>query len=300
MALQGRTPRRYGTRAGPTVGVTKEALMNYPTGEALLAAIRGTAPKVGHAALWWLGQHSFVLRLGTATVYIDPYLTENPRRRVRPLLAAAAVTNADIIVGTHDHSDHIDRPVWPILAQASPNAVFVVPELLRAKLTADLGLPAARVRGLDDGRVLDLCGLRLHGLPAAHELLEPDPATGGYRFLGVVIEAGGCAVYHSGDTCIYEGMQERLRAFQLAAALLPINGRDAERLARNCIGNMTFQEAADLAGAIRPGMTVCAHFDMFMGNLEDPRKFADYMRVKYPALTAVVPEYGTRIDVPPR
>ena len=274
--------------------------MGYPTGEALLAAIRGTVPQAGHAALWWLGQHSFVVRLGSATVYIDPYLTDNPRRRLRPLLAAAAVTNADIIIGTHDHSDHIDRPIWPTLAQASPNALFVVPELLRTTLVAELGLPAARVRGLDAGGVLDLCGLRLHGLPAAHELLDPDPATGGYRFLGVVLEAGGCTVYHSGDSCIYEGMQERLRAFRLAAALLPINGRDAERLARNCMGNMTFQEAADLAGAIRPGVTVCAHFDMFMGNMEDPRKFADYMRIKYPDLTAVIPEHGICLDVPPR
>jgi L-ascorbate 6-phosphate lactonase len=274
--------------------------MYYPTGEALLAEIRNATPKAGHAALWWLGQHSFVLRLGRATVYIDPYLTDNPRRRVRPLLDAAAITHADIIIGTHDHSDHIDRPAWPILAQASPGAVFVVPELLRSKLAGELGLPAARVLGLDAGRVLELCGLRLHGLPAAHELLEPDPLTGGYRFLGVVIEAEGCAVYHSGDCCIYEGLQERLRAFRLAAALLPINGRDAERLARNCIGNMTFQEAVDLAGAVRPGVTVCAHFDMFMGNMEDPRKFADYMRVKYPDLVAVVPEYGTCIAVPPR
>jgi L-ascorbate metabolism protein UlaG (beta-lactamase superfamily) len=271
--------------------------MQYPMGEALLGAIKGTVPAAGRAVLWWLGQHSFVLRLGAATVYIDPYLTDNPRRRVRPLLDAAAVTNADIIIGTHDHSDHIDRPVWPLLAQASPQAVFVVPELLRTALTADLGLPAARVRGLDDGRVLELCGLRLHGLPAAHELLEPDPLSGGYRALGVVIEGGGCSVYHAGDTCIYEGMQERLRAFRLAAALLPINGRDAERLARNCIGNMTFQEAADLAGAIRPGVTLCAHFDMFMGNMEDPRKFADYMRVKYPDLTTVIPEYGIGIEV---
>ncbi len=274
--------------------------MHYPTGEALLAAIRGEVPAAGHAALWWLGQHSFVLRLGGATVYIDPYLSDHPRRRVRPLLDAAAVTNADIIIGTHDHGDHIDRPIWPVLAQASPQAVFVVPELLREQLTADLGLPAARVRGLDDGRVLDLCGLRLHGLPAAHELLAPDPVTGGYRFLGVAIEADGCTVYHAGDCCIYEGMQARLRAFRLAAALLPINGRDAERLARQCIGNMTFQEAADLAGAIRPGVTVCTHFDMFMGNMEDPRKFADYMRVKYPDLAAIVPEYGVPIAVPPR
>ena len=274
--------------------------MQYPAGQALLDCIRGTVPGPGRAALWWLGQHSFVVRIGSATVYLDPYLSDNPRRRVKPLLTPERVTNADLIVGTHDHSDHIDRPIWPALAKASPQALFVVPERLRAALTADLGLPAERVLGLDAGVVLERCGIRVHGLPAAHELLDRDPVSGLHRYLGVVLEAPGCALYHSGDCCIYEGMQDRLRAFKLAAALLPINGRDAERLARNCIGNMTFQEAADLAGAIRPGVTVCAHFDMFLGNMEDPRRFTDYMRVKYPDLPALIPEYGVCIEVPPR
>jgi L-ascorbate metabolism protein UlaG (beta-lactamase superfamily) len=129
-------------------------------------------------------------------------------------------------------------------------------------------------------------------------LLDRDPATGHHRYLGVVLEADGCAIYHSGDSCIYEGLHDRLRHFRLAAALLPINGRDGERLARNCIGNMTFQEAVDLAGAVRPGVTVCTHFDMFMGNMEDPRKFSDYMQVKYPGLAALVPEYGRPLEVP--
>jgi len=274
--------------------------MQYPSGEALVQAIRSTVPGPGQAVLWWLGQHSFVVRIGTSTVYVDPYLTDSPKRRVRPLLAPEMITNADLIIGTHDHSDHIDRPVWPLLAKASPQAVFVVPGPLRPQLAAELGIPATRFAGLEDGKALDLAGVRLHGIPAAHELLEPDPVTGQFRFFGVVLEADGCAVYHAGDTCIYEGMQDRLRAFRLAAALLPINGRDAERLARNCIGNMTFQEAADLAGAIRPGLTICAHFDMFLGNLEDPRRFADYMRIKYPGLRALVPEYGTAIAVPAR
>lgn len=272
--------------------------MEYPSGEVLAQSIRAARPAAGRALLWWLGQHSFVVRLGSATIYIDPYLTDNPKRRVRPLLAPELVTDADLIIGTHDHSDHIDRPIWPTLAKASPQARFVVPEILRAGLMTDLALPGERVLGLDDGVVLDLCGVRIHGLPAAHELLAPDPVSGQYRTLGVVLEAGGCAIYHAGDTCLYEGLHDSLRAFRLAAALLPINGRDAERLARNCIGNMTFQEAVDLAGAVRPGLTVCTHFDMFLGNLEDPRKFSDYMRVKYPGLRALVPEYGTVIEVP--
>lgn len=271
--------------------------MEFPSPAILAERIRVSRPCPGEARLWWLGQHSFVVRLAEATVYIDPYLTANPKRRVPPLLDPALVTDADLIIGTHDHSDHIDRPVWPALAQASPQATFVVPGPVRDRLVADLGLPAERVVGLGDGMVLERRGVRVHALPAAHEFLDLDPVTGQHRYLGVVLEAGAKGIYHSGDSCLYEGLHDRLRRFRLAAALLPINGRDAERLARNCIGNMTFQEAVDLAGAVRPGVTVCTHFDMFLGNMEDPRKFADYMRVKYPGLTAVIPEYGVAIDV---
>jgi len=89
-------------------------------------------------------------------------------------------------------------------------------------------------------------------------------------------------------------MQARRRLWPLDLALLPINGRDARRLAANCIGNMTYQEAADLAGAIRPGLTIPTHFDMFADNGENPQLFVDYMRVKYPRLATRVPRHGQR------
>ena len=58
---------------------------------------------------------------------------------------------------------------------------------------------------------------------------------------------------------------------------------------------MTYQEAADLAGALAPKVTIPAHFDMFPGNMEDPELFVDYMQVKYPHLHTVVPAYGQRM-----
>jgi L-ascorbate 6-phosphate lactonase len=60
------------------------------------------------------------------------------------------------------------------------------------------------------------------------------------------------------------------------------------------LGNMTFQEAGDLAGAVHPRLTVPTHYDMFDGNLEDVTKFTDYMTVKYPRLKTHVCGYGLR------
>ena len=81
----------------------------------------------GQCALWWLGQHSYVLKMGAAVVYIDLFLTPTPGRRVAPMLQASQIVNADLILGTHDHLDHIDREHWPALAAVSVAMEMVVP-----------------------------------------------------------------------------------------------------------------------------------------------------------------------------
>ena len=78
-----------------------------------------------------------------------------------------------------------------------------------------------------------------------------------------------------------------LQAFgPIDAALLPINGRDGARYRRDCIGNMTFQEAVDLAGELRAGLVIPGHWDMFADNPGNPRAFADYLDAKYGVPTA--------------
>jgi L-ascorbate 6-phosphate lactonase len=264
------------------------------TASELIRDIDNCTLEYGQLALWWLGQHSFILKLGQQIIYIDPFLSDLPERQVRPLLAPQDILHAALVLGSHDHTDHIDRAVWPALAAHSRQARFIVPDLLRDQLARDLHIPAERFLGLDDGASVAVGGLRVSGIAAAHEFLDRDPASGRYPYLGYVVEGNGCSLYHAGDSCIYEGLQTKLRAWQLDVVLLPINGRDARRLAANCIGNMTYQEAADLAGALQPGLTIPTHYDMFAFNREDPALFVDYMHVKYPQLDVHVCEYGER------
>jgi L-ascorbate 6-phosphate lactonase len=263
-------------------------------GKDLIHDIDACDVPAGQLAIWWLGQHSFVIKSGRKVIYIDPFLTPMQTRQVPPPLAPADVTDATVICGTHDHVDHIDRQVWPALAEASPHAVFVVPDLLREGLAGDLGLPADRFAGLDDGQHRKVHDIDIHGIAAAHELLDQDPESGRFPCLGYVIEVGGCTIYHAGDCCIYEGLSTRLKRWSLDVAFLPINGRDAVRLASGCIGNMTYQEAADLAGTLRPGLTIPAHYEMFAGNSQAPGPFIDYMTVKYPRLRTTLLRHGER------
>lgn len=266
-------------------------------GRDLIMEINAAIVPPGRCILWWLGQHGYIVKFGRTVVYIDAFLSPVPGRQIPPLLSPGDITNADLVLGSHDHADHIDRPAWPGIAAASPRALFVVPALLRDSVARDLNL-GDRVLGVDDGISIEHAGIRITGIPAAHEFLDPDPATGRHPCVGFMVEGNGFTLYHAGDTCIYEGLLAKLRRRTIDAMLLPINGRDAQRLARGCIGNMTYQEAADLAGAIRPRVTIPAHYEMFAQNSEDPVRFVDYMRVKYPGMDVRRLDHGVPVCLP--
>ncbi|MCR5233471.1 MAG: hypothetical protein K6E53_06130 [Lachnospiraceae bacterium] len=97
----------------------------------------------------------------------------------------------------------------------------------------------------------------------------------------------------------YEGMLPKIKAFgAIDAEILPINGRDAKRYRSNCIGNMTYQEAADFAGEIEPHFVIPGHWDMFADNSSDPNAFEDYIDAKYGGkIGCIIPKIMERITI---
>ena len=266
-------------------------------GNELIANVDATKVKPGKVAFWWLGQHSFILKMGRHIIYVDPYLTAAPARLVPPLVTPTQMAHTNLVLGTHDHGDHIDRDAWPDIAR-STEATFVVPELVRENVVETLGIPGNKVVGMDDGVSKQFNGVQITGVAAAHEFLDQDPETVQYPYLGFIIQANDCTVYHAGDTVKYEGLESRLKQhLPFDLALLPINGRDAARLASGTIGNMTYQETVDLAAAIHPRLTVPTHYDMFAHNQEDPQLFVDYATVKFPGLPIRVCSCGKMEEV---
>ncbi|RKX92618.1 MAG: MBL fold metallo-hydrolase, partial [Spirochaetes bacterium] len=226
------------------------------SGKELIKEIKLTDRGDGYLTVWWLGQHSFAVKHKETLLWLDPFLTPLSGRRVPPLLTPDDIPAGSIIFGSHDHADHIDRPAWEHISEIRTDVTFVVPDILRQRLISDLHITPEVLIGLDDLTQKTIDNVSVTGIAAAHELLTPDPATGQHHYLGFVIEIGGMTIYHSGDTCIYEGLETKLKRWPFFdAVFLPINGRDAKRLKSGCIGNMTYQEAADLAGALRPGIT---------------------------------------------
>ena len=263
----------------------------------LQSAADTPAPR-GTAVLWWLGQMGLLIKMGSTLLCVDYYASPGADRQIPPPVPAEEVAGISVFLGTHDHLDHIDHDSWRLWARQCPDALFVFPEAHRQSILAD-GVPEGNCRGLNDGECCTVGEIRIHAVAAAHEFLSRDPETGLYPCLQYIIEGNGVRIYHAGDTLRYEGMLPALQAFSpISAALLPINGRDAVRYRRNCIGNMTFQEAADLAGELQPRLVIPGHWDMFADNPGDPQAFADYLDAKYSLGAAcVIPRHLAPIRV---
>jgi L-ascorbate metabolism protein UlaG (beta-lactamase superfamily) len=236
-------------------------------------------------ALAWLGQASVALRVGGATVLVDPFLSPHPDRLVPPPFAPEEAHGVDVLLITHDHLDHLDEAAVPAITAASPSAVVVMPEDIVERVT-DLGVELARVRGLaPDGRT-ELGSITVDAVPACHG----DGMDDAYRlgpFLGYVVSADGVRIYHAGDTIPFDGLVDRLRELGVDLALLPINGRDAEREAQGIVGNLDEREAARLAFDIGADAVVPLHWDMFSANPGDPAAFVAAART-----TVIVPRHA--------
>lgn len=267
------------------------------TGRRLMEEIEAERPQQGECSFWWLGQLGYALRTARLQLFIDPFLSGRDTRQHAPILEAGMLRQTDYLFGTHMHDDHIDLPVWRLAAKEFPKLRFIVPRALKKEICALVDLPPERVIGVADGETVQENGLEITGIAAAHELLQQDE-NGDYLQMGYYVRADGISFYHSGDCCIYEGLYGRLRALKSPdIAFLPINGRDGKRLRANCIGNMTYQEAVDLCGMLRPGLSVPGHYDMFAANSENPLLFSDYLDAKYPGLRCWIGPHGTKVTV---
>ncbi|PZE22273.1 MBL fold metallo-hydrolase [Paenibacillus xerothermodurans] len=254
--------------------------VNVRTGEALIREIDATRAPAGMLAIWFLGQASVIIKGGDTVVYIDPYLSESPHRAFPPPLTPEQMTNATYCLITHEHTDHLDADTIAKLAAAHQDIVYMAPGVCRESLL-QLGVSPAKLHAARTDEWWEASDVRIKPVPAAHEQLEYD-AELGHRFVGYILELNGVTLYHAGDTTVYPGLAESLQAESLDIALLPINGRDAFRTARNIIGNMNYREAAELAAAAQIDTVVPLHYDMFAGNAENPGYFVDHLYKHFP------------------
>jgi L-ascorbate metabolism protein UlaG (beta-lactamase superfamily) len=248
--------------------------------EDLLTSIRQAPSDPTLFTCWWLGQSGFLIKWNGRHLLLDPYLsdsltkkyaaTDKPHIRMSELVIdPARLDFIDIVSSSHNHTDHLDAETLLPLMQANPALKMVIPEANRAFVASRLQCDPAWPIGLDAGQSIEIQGFTFTAVPAAHEHVDRDEA-GRCHYLGYTVQFGSFAIYHSGDTVRYDGMEDLLRPFGVDLAFLPINGRTPER---RVAGNLNASEAARLGKDIGAKLVVPCHYDMFTFNTADPADF---------------------------
>jgi L-ascorbate metabolism protein UlaG (beta-lactamase superfamily) len=229
---------------------------------------------------YWLGQAGFLFRGPNYTWLIDPYLSDRladkyrdkPLSHARMMPAPVAVSQlgrVDLVLCTHRHGDHLDRPTLEDIAEQNPKARFVLPAGIKKEI-AQIKLPQGNILWTVPDQPFGCGPLTVTAVPAAHEIFGYDEA-GNHTFVGYNCLFAERSIYHSGDIVLYPGLAQRLRTAGPDVALLPANGRRPELAAQGIAGNLSLEEAIALCLEADIPNLLAHHFGLFAFNTIDPR-----------------------------
>ena len=185
----------------------------------------------GELVITFVGHGSLVLEHGGVVVHVDPYAA---------LADYAELPDADLVLITHHHGDHLDPAA---LAEVRGEGTLAVgPSMVCERL--ENCTPVA------NGERLEVLGLMVDAVPAynlVHERSSGVPYHPRGEGNGYVVGFAGTRVYVAGDT---ENTPEMKALEDVDIAFLPMN----------LPYTMTPEMVADAASAFRPGVLYPYHY----------------------------------------
>jgi len=174
----------------------------------------------------FIGHSSFLVQIAGRKVLIDPVFAERLialRRLRRPGVGIKDLPAIDLVLLSHAHMDHLNRPSLRRIVSHNNRVsgrppIAVVPWGVD-DLVSDLGF--ARVVTLEWWQTKLIGGLEVTMTPCKHwgARFFKDTHRG---FGGYVLRGGGHTLYHSGDTAYFDGFAKIGQRLQPEVALLPI------------------------------------------------------------------------------
>jgi L-ascorbate metabolism protein UlaG (beta-lactamase superfamily) len=191
----------------------------------------------------WLGHDSFVLQ-GSRTLIFDPFKAKGDYK-------------ADILLISHEHSDHLSDD--DIRRFTSLSTVIVAPKICEGPLRAY----SLEKKFVEPGSKLEVKGVGVEAVPAynLNKFREPGkvfhPKADGR--VGYVVTMDGVRFYHAGDS----DATPEMKALDVDVALLPVSGTYV----------MTAEEAAEAAKAMKAKVVVPMHIESIVGTRADAERF---------------------------
>ena len=201
----------------------------FPSAQPAIIRPRAAA---GDFTATWIGHSTVLLQLGGVNALTDPVFSERafpvqwmgPRRVMDPGLTIEALPPLDLVLLSHSHYDHLDRPAVIRLARSQPDATWVVPLGLGAYIRP---WGVRRVIELDWWQETVAAGVRITATPARHFSARRPGDRNRTLWCGFAVESAGRRVFFAGDTAYHPEfgkVAERAGPFDLV--MLPIGAYD--------------------------------------------------------------------------
>ena len=176
------------------------------------------SPPASGLRVTWFGHSSVLVEIDGVTVLIDPLWSERaspvswvgPKRWYPAPVALRELPRIDVVLISHDHYDHLDRPT--IAAMTNWDATFVVPLGVGAYLER-WGIPAARIVELDWWQSARVGSLEIIATPARHASGRISLQSDGTLWAGYALLGAQHRVWYSGDTGFHSALEEIGRRF---------------------------------------------------------------------------------------
>lgn len=185
----------------------------------------------GDLKITFIGHATLMFEFDQKVIHIDP---------VGRYVDYTKLPKADLILITHEHSDHLDADA--VSKIATDDTIILLPEICREKL--------GKGEVMKNGDVREVLGLKIEAVPAyniVHERSPGKPYHPKGDGNGYVITFADQRVYVAGDT---ENIPEMANLKDITVAFLPMN----------LPYTMTPEMVADAARTIQPKILYPYHF----------------------------------------
>jgi L-ascorbate metabolism protein UlaG (beta-lactamase superfamily) len=185
----------------------------------------------GDLEIAFLGHGSLMMAFGGKIIHVDPY---------GEVADYGSLPKADLVLITHDHSDHLDPKAYKAILKTDTTTV--------ASRSCAAKLPGALIMGNGDTKTI--LGLTVEAVPAyniVHKRGDGNPFHPKGNGNGYIVTFGDKRVYIAGDT---ENTPE----------MKSLKGIDVAFLPMNLPYTMTPEMVADAARAFRPKVLYPYHY----------------------------------------